>query len=128
MDWDELNSLSNVVIGAIFEVSNTLGAGFLEKVYERALLLELRSRGIRAESQVPFPVGYRGECVGSYFADLLVERALIVEIKCVERFANEHMAQCLNYLRASGLELCLLVNFQRGRADLRRVVTSVRLA
>lgn len=122
MDRDALNLLSQSVIGAVYEVSNSLGAGFLEKVYERALLRELALRGIRAEAQVPFHVNYKGECIGSYLADLLVEGALVVELKCVERLANEHVAQCLNYLKASGLRLCLLVNFQRARAEVRRVV------
>src|SRR5262245_33030040 len=88
-------------LGAVFEVSNTLGAGFLENVYERALLKELSLRNIRATAQSSFTVTYKGQCVGEYFADLLVEEVLVVELKCVERLANEHTAQCLNYLRAS---------------------------
>src|SRR5919201_5927600 len=91
-----LDSLSEKVLGAVFEVSNTLGAGFLEKVYERALLKELSLRGIRATAQVSFTVTYKGHSVGEYFADLLVEDALVIELKCVERLANEHTAQCLN--------------------------------
>ena len=112
------------VLAAIFDVSNTLGAGFLEKVYERALLAELSLRGIRAATQAPFPVTYKGHPVGDYFADILVEDTLMIEIKCVDRFANEHVAQCLNYLRASGLTLCLLVNFQRPKVEWKRIVLS----
>jgi GxxExxY protein len=71
-------------VGAIYEVSNVLGAGFLEKVYERALLKELALRGLAAQSQVGFPVSYKGQCVGEYLADLVVEQRLVVEIKCVD--------------------------------------------
>jgi GxxExxY protein len=105
----ETDGLTERVIGAIIEVSNTLGAGFLEKVYERALLRELEMRGIRAVGQVSLSVGYKGQVVGDYFVDVLVEDVLVVELKCVERFAGEHVAQCINYLRASGLAVCLLV-------------------
>jgi GxxExxY protein len=110
------------VLAAVFEVSNTLGAGFLEKVYERALLRELSLRGIRATAQASFPVTYKGGYVGEYFADLLVEEVFVVELKCVDRLTNEHMAQCLNYLRASGRSLCLLVNFQKPTVEWKRVV------
>jgi GxxExxY protein len=97
-----LDSLSETVLSAVFEVSNTLGAGFLEKVYQRALLRELSLRGIRATAEASFAVLYKGYSAGEYFADLLVEDVLVVELKCAERLANEHTAQCLNYLRASG--------------------------
>lgn len=126
MNADEhrsLNELTEKVLGAVFEVSNTLGAGFLEKVYQRALLIELRLRGLRATSEGSFPVKYKGHPVGEYFSDILVEDILVVELKCVERLGNEHMAQCLNYLRASGLALCLLVNFQRPKAEWKRIVS-----
>jgi GxxExxY protein len=116
--------LTGRVLGAVFEVSNTLGAGFLEKVYERALLLELKLRAIGAVAQASFPVRYKGRCVGEYFADLLVENAVVIELKCVERLGNEHMAQCLNYLRASGMEVCLLINFQKSSVEWRRIVHS----
>ena len=124
MNADErgLNELTEKVIGAIIEVSNTLGAGFLEKVYERALLRELGIRGIHAISQVAFAVVYKGRSVGEYSADILVEDLLLVELKYVDRFANEHMAQCLNYLRVSSRQLCLLVNFQKPKAEWKRVV------
>src|SRR5438270_8777980 len=108
-DDTSLDTLTSRVLSAVFEVSNTLGAGFLEKVYQRALLRELSLRGIRATAEASFAVTYKGFSVGEYFADLLVEDLLMVELKCAERLANEHMAQCLNYLRASGLTLCLLV-------------------
>src|SRR3954451_16486441 len=97
-DNTSLDSLSERVLGAVFEVSNTLGAGFLEKVYQRALLRELSLRGIRATAEASMAVVYKGHSVGEYFADLLVEDALVVELKCAERLASEHTAQCLNYL------------------------------
>ena len=119
---DSLDSLTERVLGAIFEVSNTLGAGFLEKVYQRALLRELGLRGIPATAEVSFSVAYKGHCVGEYFADILVEDALVLELKCVEHLGNEHTAQCLNYLRASGRTVCLLVNFQKPKVEWKRVV------
>jgi GxxExxY protein len=125
MNADErgsFDSLTEHVLGAIFEVANTLGAGFLEKVYERALLKELSIRNIKAVAQASFPVTYKGEYVGEYYADILVENVLVVELKCVDRLAVEHTAQCLNYLRASGKSLCLLVNFRKPTVEWKRVV------
>jgi len=125
MNTDEhgyLDSLTELVLGAVFEVSNTLGAGFLEKVYERALLRELALRGIRAGAQVSLTVTYKGHAVGEYLADILVEDKLMVELKCVDRLASEHTAQCLNYLRASNLGLCLLVNFHNPRVEWKRII------
>jgi len=119
---DSLNSLTEHVLAAVFEVSNTLGAGFLEQVYQRALLKELALRGIRAVGEASFPVTYKGSHVGEYYADILVEDELVVELKCIDRFAPEHMAQCLNYLRASGRNLCLLVNFQKPTVEWKRIV------
>lgn len=110
------------MIGAAFEVANVLGAGFLEKVYERALMRELGLRGVRAKSQVALPVRYKGQCIGEYVADLIVQDRVIVELKCVECFANEHLAQCINYLKASGLRVALLLNFQRSKVAWKRVV------
>jgi GxxExxY protein len=114
--------LTERVLGAVFEVSNSLGAGFLERVYQRALLTELRLRSIRAIAEVSFEVTYKGHAVGEYFADILVEDALVVELKCAERLSNEHTAQCINYLRASGRTLCLLVNFQKPKVEWKRIV------
>lgn len=110
------------MVGAVYEVSNVLGAGFLEKVYERALLKELALRGLAAQSQVACPVSYKGQRLGDYIADLVVEQKLVVEIKCVEHLADEHLAQCINYLRVSGLKLALLVNFQKPKVEWKRVV------
>jgi GxxExxY protein len=116
------NPLTERVLSAVFEVSNTLGAGFLEKVYERALLHEFNLRGIRATAQAPLAVTYKGHPIGEYFADILVEDLLVIEVKCVDRLAPAHTAQCLNYLRASGLRLCLLVNFQQPKVEWKRIM------
>jgi len=121
------DSLTETVIGAVIEVSNTLGTGFLEKVYERALLRELALRGLRAKEQFSISVMYKGAGVGEYYADVLVEDVLLVELKCVERLANEHTAQCLNYLRATGRTVCLLVNFQRSKVEWRRIVSGFQI-
>ena len=121
-DREELNQLATKVIGAIYEVSNVLGVGFLEAVYERALVRELRLRGINALRQAPVRVKYKDEVVGKYRADVLVEGRLIIEVKCADGFADEHMAQCINYLRATDLNLCLIVNFQKPKAVWKRIV------
>jgi GxxExxY protein len=125
MNADErgfFDSLTERVLGAVFEVSNTLGAGFLEKVYQRALLTELRLRHIRAIAEVSFTVRYKSHPVGEYFADILVEDVLVIELKCADRLSNEHTAQCLNYLRASGRTVCLLINFQKPKVEWKRIV------
>ena len=114
--------LTERILAAVFEVSNTLGAGFLEKVYERALLHELKLQGIQASAQVPFPVLYKGQCAGEYLADMIVENTVVLELKCVEHLGKEHMAQCLNYLLASGKEVCLLINFQRPTVEWKRIM------
>ena len=117
-----LDQVVETVVGAAYEVSNQLGAGFLEKVYERALVRELSLRGVAVERQVVFPVSYKGQVVGEYVADLLVEKQVLVELKCVERFANEHIAQCINYLKASRQRVALLINFQRPKVEWKRIV------
>jgi GxxExxY protein len=125
MDTNEheyLDKLVEVVVGAAYEVSNVLGCGFLEKVYERALMRELILRGLGVESQVSFPIAYKQQCVGEYLADLLVEGQLLVELKCADSLSNEHMAQCINYLKASHLRLALLINFQRPKVEWKRII------
>ncbi len=96
------DSLTERILAAVFEVSNTLGAGFLEKVHERALLHELTLRRIPATTQTSLAVTYKGHLVGEFFADILVDNVLVIEVKCVDRLAPVHTAQCLNYLRSSG--------------------------
>ena len=122
---ESLDALFDAVVGAAYEVSNTLGAGFLEKVYEHALIKELTLRGISSRPQVPYQVIYKGHLIGEYIADAVVDDRLLVEIKCVNTLAKEHLAQVLNYLRASGLPLALLVNFQHSKVVWLRVVSGL---
>ena len=96
-----------VAIGAAYEVANQLGGGFLEKVYERSLEYECRLRGLEVRAQVRCPVRYKGRLVGDYAADLVVDGLVVVELKCVDAIAREHVTQCLNYLKASGLRVAL---------------------
>ncbi len=121
-DRESLNQLSSQVIGAAQTVSSALGCGFLEKVYENALALELRRRQLRVDQQRGIDIHYRGEVVGAYFADLMIEDRLIVELKAVSGLSPVHEAQCINYLRATGLRLCLLMNLARPRLDIRRII------
>jgi len=103
--------LSERVIEAFYSVYNVLGYGFLEKVYENALLIELEKTGVMVKAQSPIQVFYDGKVVGEYFADLLIEDCIIVEIKAAKNLASEHEAQLLNYLKATGIEVGLLLNF-----------------
>lgn len=120
-DISTYNVLTGKIVGAAIEVSNQLGAGFLEKVYERALLHELCNSGLTGQAQVALPVRYKGTPIATYVCDLVVEEKILVELKCVESVRSEHMAQCLNYLKASGLRICLLFNFQRPRLEWKRI-------
>jgi GxxExxY protein len=113
--------LSETVLGCAFRVSNTLGAGFLEKVYENALTHEIRKSGLAVVQQAPIQVIYDGEVVGSYAADLLVESRLLVELKACKALEDVHMAQCLNYLKATGIRTCLLLNFGTPKLQIRRL-------
>ena len=112
------------VIGCAFEVINELGAGFLESVYEKALLLALRQKGLSALSQHPVKVMFRGECVGDFYADIFVEEKVIVELKAVKAIAPEHQAQIINYLNATGIEVGLLINFGNPRLEYKRFTRS----
>ena len=105
------SELTNAVICCFYTVYNALGYGFLEKVYENALLIELTKRGINAVAQRPIKVYYNEAIVGEYFADILVEETLLIEIKAAKSLAPEHHAQLLNYLKATEIEVGLLLNF-----------------
>ena len=118
----ELDRLTERIIGCAFEVSNTLGCGFLEKVYENALAVELRRAGMRVEQQKLVQVRYKGDLVGEGVLDLLVEDAVIVEVKAIDELNEAHTAQCLNYLKATEHPLCLLFNFGRPRLQIKRFV------
>ena len=127
MNTDErrLNEITEKIIGCAYDVANGLGSGFLEKVYENALRIELRHAGLEVAQQHPIPVMWRGEVAGDYYADLFVEGCVIVELKVVKSFDEIHMAQCLNYLKATGLHICLLINFGKPQVDVKRVVRSL---
>ena len=118
----ELEELTYQINGAIFEVNKVLGSGFLEKVYENALLMELRRRGLNAEAQVPIQVSYKAEVVGEYFADIVVENNVVLELKAVQHLDKVHEAQILNYLKATGYKVGLLINFTHPRAEIKRFV------
>ena len=118
----DLKELTYQINGAVYEVNKVLGAGFLEKVYENALLVELRKRGLMAEAQAPITVKYKDEVVGDYFADIVVEGQVVLEIKAIESLAKIHEAQLLNYLKATGYKIGLLINFTHPRAVIKRFV------
>jgi GxxExxY protein len=114
--------LTEKILGAAFNVQNKLGAGFLEKVYENSLSIELRKYGLVVESQRAFPVRYEGAIVGDYLADLVVSEKVVVECKAVSSLDTVHEAQLMNYLKASGLRVGLLINFARPKLQYRRLV------
>jgi len=118
----DINQITERIIGCAFTVSSTLGAGFLEKVYENALAHELHKAGVRVSQQHPIPVLYDEVVVGDYVADLVVEDRVVVELKAVKELDNVHMAQCLNYLKATGLKICLLLNFGQPRVQIKRII------
>ena len=118
----DINDITYKIRAAIFEVNRVLGWGFLEKIYENALLIELKNRGLNAKAQVPIHVNYKGELVGEYFADIVVEDKVILELKAVESLQKIHEAQLLNYLKATKYKVGLLVNFKHPKAEIKRFV------
>jgi GxxExxY protein len=114
-------AVTKAIIGAAYEVSNRLGCGFLEKVYENALVVELQAMGRKVEQQRTFEIRYRGELVGIYQADLIVDDEVVVELKAARSLEPLHRAQCMNYLRAANLAIGLLINFGLPRIDIQRV-------
>ena len=116
------NRITEAVIGCGMAVANTLGPGFLEKVYENALLVELRKNGWDVRQQHAIDVFYGEVCVGQFVADLIVEGCVLVELKAVRKRDKVHVAQCLNYLKATGLRICLLLNSGGQRLATKRIV------
>ena len=114
--------LSKAIVDAFHKVYRTMGHGFLEKVYENALLHELRSRGIRCEAQQPIHIYYEGVDVGEYYADILVDGKIILELKAAECITNPFIAQLLNYLHATGIRVGYLLNFGPKAEFVRRIV------
>jgi GxxExxY protein len=127
MSEDELNKISQTIIGCAYSVGNALGNGFLEKVYENALVLELSEKHLDVKQQYPIKVFYKNVVVGEYIADVLVENQVLIELKTVKGLDEIHLAQCLNYLKATKLPLCLLINFGKPRVEVKRVLESVNL-
>ena len=113
--------LTERIIKCCYEVANELGVGFVESVYKKALLQALRDAGMAAREEIPLRVMFRGQCVGEFFADILAEEKVIIELKAVRALAPEHVAQVLNYLNATGLPIGMLVNFGTSRIEIRRL-------
>lgn len=113
--------ITEQIISACFDVINELGAGFLESVYEKALLVALREKGLAAQAQIPLKVTFRGQNVGDFVADIIVEDKVLLELKAIKGLNAEHQAQIINYLKATGMELGLLINFGNPKLEFRRL-------
>ena len=116
--------LTEKIIGCAFEVQNELGAGFLESVYERAMVVALTDVGASVRAQAPITVKFRGVTVGNFFADLLVQERVIVELKVVSQISQQHRAQLVNYLNATGIAVGLLLNFGNPKLEYRRMTAN----
>ncbi len=119
MQYDDL---TEKIIGCAYRVYNKMGFGYLESVYEKCLLIELRKLGLRGESQKPITVHYEGEIVGEFEADILVEDVIIIELKSVRQIAKAHEAQLVNYLVATGKDVGLVINFGEQKVEIKRKV------
>lgn len=122
------NSLTEQIIGCAYSVGNVLGEGFLEKVYENALAHELEKTGLKVSRQESVKVFYDGIVVGDYFVDLIVDEKIIIELKAVKNIDNSHLAQCINYLKATGKKLALLINFGNSRVQVKRVINTKQVS
>ena len=118
----ELNKITEGVIGSAYKVANVLGCGFLEKVYENSMAHEMRRQGLAFVQQAPITINYDDAVVGEYVADFVVEDRILVELKGVRVVDEICMAQCLNYLNATGCHICLLINFGKTRVEVKRIV------
>ncbi|BDQ02338.1 GxxExxY protein [Ignavibacterium sp.] len=116
--------LTSKIISCFYKVYNKLGFGFLEKVYENALLIELTNSGLRVERQKPINVYYENQLVGEYFADLIVDDKVIIELKAAEALIEEHELQLINYLKATDIEVGLLLNFGKKPEIRRKIFTN----
>jgi GxxExxY protein len=119
---ETLNAITGKIIGCAIEVSKVMGCGFLEKVYENALIHEMQRKGLHLVQQAPITVYYDDVAVGEYVADIVVEGKILLEIKAVQKLDEVHQAQCLNYLNATRLHVCLLLNFGKPRLEIKRFV------
>lgn len=111
------NELTGKILEGSFEVVNELGAGFLESVYEREFFVALKQKGLNVTLQVPLHVKFRGVIVGDFFADMFVEEKVLVELKAVRSLTGEHKAQVINYLKATGIRVGLLINFGKPKLE-----------
>ncbi len=118
--------LTNKIIKCFYKIYNTLGYGFLEKVFEKSMLIELRDMGLKAEAQKSIKVYYEGHLVGDYFADIIVEDKVILELKTAESIIEEHEFQLINYLKATDIEVGLLLNFGKEPQVRRKIFTNDR--
>jgi GxxExxY protein len=121
-DLDALNHLTEKIIGCSFKVCNSLGSGFLEKVYENALAHELGKSGLLVIQQQSLTVWYDGIVVGDFIADLVVEGQILIELKSLKALNDSHVAQCINYLKATKLKICLLINFGNSKLEYKRII------
>jgi GxxExxY protein len=121
-DLVEINRMTDKIIGCGFKVSNLLGGGFLEKVYENALAHELEKCGLHSVQQQSITVWYDGIVVGDFVADLVVENKILIELKSLKALNNLHFAQCINYLKATRLKVCLLMNFGNPKMEFKRII------
>ena len=119
--------LTAKALEASFEVAKELGAGFIESVYEKALLIALHEKGLNAKEQFPLAVKFRGYTVGEFYVDILLEDKVIIELKAVRALAPEHQAQVINYLKATGIDVGLLINFGNPRLEYKRLQRSIDL-
>ena len=119
--------ITNKIIKAFYNVYNSLGYGFLEKVYENAMMIELRKMDLQVQKQVPIKVYYEEQLVGQYYADIMVEKTIIVELKAAEGLCEEHEFQLINYLKATELEISLLINFGKTPQFKRKIFTNKKV-
>lgn len=119
--------ITNKIIKAFYNVYNSLGYGFLEKVYENAMMIELRKMDLQVQKQVPIKVYYEEQLVGQYYADIMVEKTIIVELKAAEGLCEEHEFQLINYLKATELEIGLLINFGKTPQFKRKIFTNKKV-
>ncbi len=116
----QFGKITQAIIGCAFEIINELGIGFIESVYEKSLAIALQEKGFQVQRQQPVQVYFRNRVVGEFYADLLVEGNVIVELKAVKAIAPEHQAQIINYLKATGIEVGLLINFGSPKLEYKR--------
>jgi len=118
----QIDTITGKIIACAYTVSNTLGSGFLEKVYENAMIIELRENELTVEAQKPLDVKYKGHLIGEYYADLVVEEKIIIELKAAKQIENSHKAQLINYLNACNIRYGLILNFGNPKVEIKRLV------